>query len=458
MVQIIPNRHKSFSEQILEGVNAAAPEFHRMQENEAASKLGLDISAYRDPQLRKELLMEAHRHKTQLQRAKDMASALKGNQSHSPSSMKASPENLREKTEEEFEPRFTSKLPGLDKGKYRSEKNQFFPENIGGQEPPGNFPQSETEGIKRTLLTPEEKVQKTQDITNKFISAGVPITPSEVLGLINEQEAQKESYNKQVESDTAQRVQSQQIYGQRAREKLQKLMPNATDELLAYFAKKGEEIAPRTKSEADIDRYLATEAKKFKNTLANVKESVPAPRLFEKIKSTVLGYDRNFDKVKSDIRLKLNPLLKDGLYDTARNTLSELGYHPEERESIITDLSENPKKIISGMPDIKKREMGVSTYAKPFPESSYSQKDKQKVRQALSDVFSSDPSSNLILLRKAFEEKGVDWQEFKDQLNDLVNSGEVQLNDDQFESLNTIDQPPLNMLEKILHGLKLIGR
>jgi hypothetical protein len=70
MVQIIPNRHKSFSEQMLEGVNAAAPALQqflqeqnmnsqREVENQALKKKGIDLSGISDPEARKQAISYA---------------------------------------------------------------------------------------------------------------------------------------------------------------------------------------------------------------------------------------------------------------------------------------------------------------------------------------------------------------------------------------------------------------
>ncbi len=71
------------------------------------------------------------------------------------------------------------------------------------------------------------------------------------------------------------------------------------------------------------------------------------------------------------------------------------------------------------------------------------------------ETLTSDPSSNLILLRKAYDQKGVQWDEFKDQLNSLILSGEIKLNEDQFKMLNILEQPRLDNLDKILKELHL---
>ena len=168
-------------------------------------------------------------------------------------------------------------------------------------------------------------------------------------------------------------------------------------------------------------------------------------------------------------RLKLDPLLKEGLYDESRNLLNDLGYHTEETEEFIADLGENAVKSLNLLPKIEKnspveQEHGKFGYTTPSGKSSftsimqYSPEMKEKIENNLHQVLSSDPSTNLILLRKAYENKGVDWEGFKDALNNLILKGSVKLNADQLNFLDKLEEPPLNKLDKILFHFGQIGR
>jgi len=145
--------------------------------------------------------------------------------------------------------------------------------------------------------------------------------------------------------------------------------------------------------------------------------------------------------------------------------LSELGYHPEERESIITDLGEPARKIISQLPKMNKtefKENGSEEYQfggpASFPQPEFSEQVRKQIKDSLSKIVTADPSVNLILLRKVYEDKNVDWQTFKDDINDLIIEGKFMMDDDQFKHLDLLDTPPLDNLDKLLYGIKLIGR
>jgi hypothetical protein len=132
--------------------------------------------------------------------------------------------------------------------------------------------------------------------------------------------------------------------------------------------------------------------------------------------------------------------------------LSEIGYHPEEREAIVSDLGEGSRKALSNLNQIKEFDW---KYKDNILENYYNDNQKEQIHKALIESFKNEPSVNTILLRQAFNEKGVDWREFKDQLDRAIIDGEITLNPDQFNSLNNLDEPPYNQLEKILHKLKL---
>jgi hypothetical protein len=90
--------------------------------------------------------------------------------------------------------------------------------------------------------------------------------------------------------------------------------------------------------------------------------------------------------------------------------------------------------------------------------SNYTEAARENISDGIRNLFEKDPGVSIVLARKAFEDKGYDWRLFKDAFNDLVQSEQIDLNDDQRNQLNYLDSPPLSSLEKILHGLNLVGR
>lgn len=336
---------------------------------------------------------------------------------------------------------------------FAGQPNQNFPTNIGPQNAPGNLPQAATTGQVLPLRTPDEKRRDSIAGSKKSTAEGLPLTPKEYLEqFINPEEADKKLHNETVESERKQRIASQQNYGEKAVEKLKKVFPEATDEQQAIFEKKGEKAAGQGKSEAEINQYLAKEAVKFKNVIAGVKSDLSAPRSYNAFHRKFLGSKKDFDEASKDLRSQLKPILDLGLYDTARNLLSEQGYYPEERESIINPMSERQQIAMNKIPQVKR-------IFKPGIGGSYDleKANLNNVKEGLQELKKIDPNFSLVLARKAFEDKNYDWRQFKDVLNELESEG-FELTDDQKSQRETLNTPPLNTLEKILEGLNLQGR
>ena len=96
---------------------------------------------------------------------------------------------------------------------------------------------------------------------------------------------------------------------------------------------------------------------------------------------------------------------------------------------------------------------------KPNPRPNYTTEKQEIFTQNLAQTLQNDPATNLILLRRKYEDdKGVDWQLYKDSLNELISTGQFKPNADQFNQLDSLEQPPLDLLGKILYGIGIGGR
>jgi len=341
---------------------------------------------------------------------------------------------------------------------------QFFPNILGPQEASGNIPQEATGGQKRPILSTPEQNTEARRIVNERRELGIPITFPEALKEVKEANEENKAFNREVEEERKNRIDAQKKYGDFAASKLKQVHPNATPEQEAIFKKIGENVASEGKSEADIERTIAKEATKFANTISNIRSDLSAPRTHNQLHRKFLGNQKEFDSAANDLKVKIKPLLDLGLYDTARNLLSELGYYPEERESVINPLSEKVKTSLNLVPQAKKitqkakAGIGLAVPLGNLEPQVIAPNQITNVLEGIKDAFDKDGNVSLVLLRRGFEDKGYDWRTFKDSLNSLIQNQEIELNGDQTDQLKYLDQPPLNALEKILHGLNLIGR
>lgn len=344
------------------------------------------------------------------------------------------------------------------------QQNQFYPSNQPGQGAPGNLPQAATSGMKQPVLSNSDLIKKSKPLAKEMTAAGIPTTPAQAYEILKGQNEDTIESNKLVEQERKERVGEQRTYGTLGEEAIQKVFPEATPEQVAYFKRKGEDFAGQNKSEADIQRALATEAKNFKNMISKVKNSIPPARSYNRAYQSAMGTSRENEKRQADARIKVEPLLKEGLYDTARNLLADVGYYPEEREGIVSSLGENTVKSINQMPRIwNEKEMGIlerqGRKFQPNPRPNYTPEKQEIFTQNLAQTLQNDPATNLILLRRKYEDdKGVDWQLYKDSLNELISTGQFKPNADQFNQLDSLEQPPLDLLGKILYGIGIGGR
>ncbi len=450
----LPSTQERFGQAFMNAGEAAGKAYTEhlrlKEEDQALKKRGIDLEGVTSPQTRQALM------------ADDLIYGRRAKQAEGSQNVDYNIDRSPEGRQQFLEENKVSnqKLPEFaEKPKEMQNRNIM---QLG--ETNGNLPQPETAGQKKEVLSPPEVRLHGARIARERTINGTPTSVEEGIKIAQSLNADNEAYNAKVDADTEQRVRSQQIYGDKAVEQFNNVLPDATAEQVALFKRKGEETAGKFKSEALIERHLAQEAVKFKNNIASIKNSIGPNRIGNKIYQKLLGNERDAEKAMDDVRIKLKPLLDQGLYDTARNLLSELGYHPEEREKIVSSLGENANKVISQISPVQKLAKNDEHMSErrlenlPENEKTYSKQDYQKINDTIRNVIKSDPSVNLILLRKSLEDKNINWIAYKDALNDAIFKGEIELNDDQVKQLDTLEQPPLNNLEKILYDLNLIGR
>ncbi len=351
------------------------------------------------------------------------------------------------------------------------QSEKFFPSNKGQNEAPGNAPQQATGGLVRPIKSETEVLEDSEKLYSQWVKSGITDRgfPDAYNIKHNENEGNK-SYNQNIEAERQNRIQEQQRYGALAEEALNTVLPEATDEQKAFFAKKGEEQSTEGKSEADTKRFLAKEATKFKNTISNIQNALSAPRIQNKLQNKFSGTEKTLDQAMEDASLKVQPLVKEGLIDTSRTLLADAGFYPEERETIIHGpLDKSIKKEIKNIDKPvynQKPAKAQKVPGMPFPGVSgeikeYTPQSYENLKNNIETVWGPGENKkiNMLQMRKEYEDLGYDWRILKDSLNDLLKEGKITLTDDQFNQFDSyMDEPPMTYLEKILHKLNIIGR
>jgi hypothetical protein len=317
---------------------------------------------------------------------------------------------------------------------------------------------------KLPVKSPDQIKQEATELANRYRENNIPVSDQEIMQELDSENNRAISYNNNLDIQEQNTRNKQRDYGALGVDKISQLLPEASQQVRDIFQKRGEDLATSGKSEAEISSELSKEATKLKNNISNVSRSIGPRRTHSGIVKDLLGTSRSSIKQQDDMRLKLKPLTDQGLYDEARSLLSGLGYEPEERENLLSSLGEAAKTELAQFPELSREKHGIGKsvdFSKGYPSvkpQEFSPRDIEKINASVSNVLKKDPATNMILLRKAYEDKGVGWEEFKNALNDAILSQGITLNDDQLNALDILDQPPENLLDKILGKLGFSGR
>jgi hypothetical protein len=302
----------------------------------------------------------------------------------------------------------------------------------------------------RHILSDVEVEQEGERIARGRLNTANPITLEEGIELAQQRNARNIEYRNM-----------QNTYGKIAEDELSKVLPNAAPELQKVFAAKGEEYLRQNLSDTEAKRRLATDAKNLTDKLASVAKSLPPKRALTSLKQAILGTGRSDEKTKDSIRAKLMPLKKElgpAYYDTAREMLEKTGRQPEEIEEIISSLGESTEKTLGDMPKVPKKFNDTLMGGPLGNATKLDEKENEAFTQNLGQVLKSDPTVNLILLRKAYEDRGVDWSSFKDAIDQMTLDGQFNPDPEQIKAMDLLDNPPLDRLDAILHHFKFTGR
>jgi len=424
MVQVLhptPKQKPSFARSIIGGLaEGTADELKHYAENKGVERqLGINLSGIKDPNTRAQIIGD------QLKRSRGLANAraaseidysLDGSNKSTPSTSNAS--NTKE-------------------------------DNISNVNAPPNKGQRNIR-VTKPILSNEELIRKTHGIVKQKIEKHLPADFHDEFNTLN-------ALNENQKKENAEIKIKQQEYGQKYENKLLNLMENPNDEIKALFRKKGENGFSEGKTEGEIEEEAAQHARIFKNNISNLERELP--KQFS---------DKAFDKKNIDsIKNKVEPLLKEGLYDTVRGFLNNAGGYPEQIEKVISDLGEIPRKIISSYDKQTRPDKSIwdsftesagNMFAKEYKhqKTPYTPEQTEIIRNNIKDVLTQDPAANLVLLREAYLDKDIEWDEFKDIVNELALKGEIKLNHDQFNQLgSTLENPPLKGLETILKNVRI---
>jgi len=488
MVQII-DRRPTFGEELggALGRGAGAGLQQGMEDRSLRNKYGIDLAGITDTQTRNQIISDELKYG----RARQQASASQnvdytGKGKNKPSTTsrsskssninieKSSPQN---KTVPRENPQFINESEGV-------QTNQ--PDEFSNQQSSGNLPQRQTSGQVEPVADVNQLWEDGQRIADERTKKGLPTTAEEGFNIAQATNQQRIANNQLIKGEEAEQINEQIRYAALGESALNKyfgelspdgktIISSASPKMLSILEKNAVRYAKENKSEAQIKSLLFQDAKELKDDISNITSSPKPKRAWTRAGQKSLDTGREAEKEELAIRNKLKSLLEKGLHDEARVALAKTGRYPEEIENLVASQGESTKKILSDFDPIKKIEAQkkpkwtppefediLTNIGQPWKrfqkQEVYKTEDEAQFSQNLSQVLESDPKTNLILLRKSYEDKGVDWRLFKDQLDRLVSEGKFKMDGEQRNQYDRLDEPPLDGLDKILFDFHLKGR
>lgn len=440
MLQI--NKKPTFVDRLNAGVSQGVQHLADYQsiarENEAIKKrTGLDLAGIQDPATRQQLLANELKYEMARKKAQaDQNANLTSDQTTQQGQMQPQQE--------------VKNTPSL-KGAKAREKAPFKSTLL---------PQQQTTGELRPVLNPLELNEEAKRLQRYYNEQNIPMQLEEARQMVKDINEDNKLYNYETKLENRDLTEYKEKYGALGKEKILNYMADATPDIQEYFAKRGEEIAEeKNLSPADAEKRLTKEVIKFKNDIENIKSHLPARRAYNNIQSDLLGTSVKAETERASLRADLKPILEKGFYGLARTLLEDRGYYPEERETILSSLGETASKQVAQLPEMKKTLFLSNPKSSYTPyEERYTPQQEQQIRKTIRDTLKADPATNLLLFRKALEDKNVDHEIFLDEISKMEYEGEFEYNEEQQTVKDLLKQPPLDRLQKILYGLNLRGR
>jgi len=338
-----------------------------------------------------------------------------------------------------------------------------------------------------TERLPEESPQyikeRSHQIGEESRNQGIAVSDEEIENDLHAQNNQNIHHNNLIDTRQNNQRTRRSHYATEAENTLRTLMDNPSLFTVNAFKKHGEELADSDASDTQISDKINKKVTKLKNDIIGISDKIPSANRIYNVPYRKFNQTHvQNEKLYEDIREKIKPLLDQGMYDEVRTLLKGKGFEAEERESLISSLGEGAKKEIAQFPKIKDKNKGKSIISglwtndrisktvsdrlniqrkfedDPMPYSEISPEQLQNVTSSLSNVLKSDPSTNLVLLRKAYMEKGVPWDTFKEAIGKAILEGKIEMSDEQTNAYNTFSQPPLGTLDTLFYNMGLTGK
>ena len=239
-------------------------------------------------------------------------------------------------------------------------------------------------------------------------------------------------------------------FGQMAVDFAKQFDPNLGPEDIANVYSEGANLlkGKGNISQQDAIKALTEQAAQRKNLETNVRENNQSDfGIWSKIKNLATGktsedVERQGEQVKRDLG-------KTGYSKQKKFAILSEKRGAEAASSLVDPLTKNDLQLVDAFPVMaKKRGRTIANLPMLKPN------EKQFLKGHLAEIFSQNPNANVLQLRQKFENKGVNWRDFRDAVDDLEAEGVVNFSDPfKSQMRNFLLKPPLNKLEEFLHDI-----
>lgn len=250
-------------------------------------------------------------------------------------------------------------------------------------------------------------------------------------------------------------------FGEAAVDLARKYDPELGPEDSADIYSEGASLLKGSMTDDEAQRALTKQAVKRKNEQSRMEENIDPDRgIWSTLKHAFTGETSEDRDTKSK---KLTKQLESSrLSNTKKREILSKKLAPEEVEERLNPLSKEDISSIDSFPQMrpgvfKSGKRGGETLAN-IP--NLKDNEKQFFKSHLAEVLNKNPKANPLLLRKKFEDKGVNWRDFRDAIDQLQEEGVVDFSNDQdYAQLEKhLNKPPLSPLYEFLHDIRLVGR
>jgi hypothetical protein len=323
------------------------------------------------------------------------------------------------------------------------------------------------------LKSGEELSRAALETQQRSLGTANPMSYDEAFKFEVDKNAANQAYNQQLEGEkNANKLRQQEII-QQVDSLTNQIYPDASPEERALFSTWGTEAAEHSEKESEQRNYVSRKLKDYKTNVANIESQINRPNWINSQYHKLRGNAKSVDEAKANLKSLVKPLLDAGMVDKARSLLSQMNWMPVEIEEIVsTPLTPEINNMVNSQPRSVPAEQ--STFQKGlknfggvignvlgdtvFKTDERRQEAIDNTFDTLQNVFKTNRDVNLVLLREAFEKRGVNWNEFGQAFNKLVESGEIKLNPDQQKQLKNLTEPPLSYLDNFFHNINLKGK